>query len=558
MSDVEWTDDGQFWFDEAAANFAVSFFPRYLRHTEGEWAGQPFVLAPWQEHDIIRPLFGWKRPDGTRRYRRGFVWIARKNGKSELGAGIGLLQLIGDGEPGAQVFSIANDKQQAEIVFNKAALMVGLSEELSRHLTSFKTSIWCPELQGSYRALSGRPRGKHGLSMSGLVADEIHEWVDGDLYTYVRQSSGARRQPLEFLISTAGKRGTFGWDLYQHCLKIAAGDVLEPETLVVIYAANPEDDWRSDKALRDANPNLGVSPKLEFLEAERRKAMASPRAENDFKRYHLNLWTEQLVRWLSLGSWDECGHEAPALPAPALAGDSSAPASPVIKRPAENARWMRFEEELQGRRCCGGIDLSATADLTAWVMVFPPEDEQGRWVLLPRFFVPAQTIARRSRDEGVKYEQWAAMGALIATPGNVTDYGRLKAQVFADAERFLVGKIGIDRWNATQLSTELIDEGLDVVLFGQGFASMSAPAKELERLMLSGRLDHGGHPVLRWCAGNVAVDTDAAGNIKPAKDKSSERIDGIVGAIEGLGVALAGGADGPSVYATRGIITVRV
>ena len=542
---VTWSPCGNYWFDETAADAAAAFFPRYLRLTTGEWAGRPFELEGWQEQDIIRPLFGWKRKDGTRRYRRCYVWIPRKNGKTELAAGVALLALLADGEMGAQVFSIAADEKQAKIVFDKATAMVGWSAELSKHLTPFKTSIWCADLGASFKPLSGNARGKHGLNMSGLVGDEIHEWRDGDLYTFVHQSSAARRQPLEFLISTAGTREGYGWEAWDECVKLLAGEIEDPETLVVIYAADPEADWTNPDTWAAANPNLGVSVKLDYLEAECRAAKESPRKENDFKRYHLNIWTEQAVRWLALDAWDVCGHPVETQAPTVLAGG--------VRRVPVNDRWKSFEEQLQGRRCFGGLDLSSTTDLTAWVMMFPPEERDGIWTMLTRAFVPEARVAERVRRDRAPYDQWVKSGALITTPGNVVDYEWVKDQIYRDAEMFGIEAVGIDRFLATQIALQLGEQGVNAQFIGQGFLSMSAPAKELERLVIDGKLDHGGHPAARWCAGNVAIATDPAGNIKPAKDKSTERIDIIAAAINALGMALGEFVEGPSVYETRGV-----
>lgn len=503
--------DGEYGFDQRAADAAVAFFHDHLRLTEGEWAGRPFRLEGWQENDIIRPLFGWKRPDGTRRYRRAIVWVPRKNGKTELAAGVALLALIGDDEPGGQVYSIAKDKDQASLVFRKAAAMVNLSPALSKLLECFKPSIYCPELNASFKPLSGAPTGKHGLSMSGLVGDEIHEWPSSDLYTFVHQSSAARRQPLEFLISTAGERIGYGWETWDYCLKLLDGTIDDPDTLAVIYAADPDDDWADPKVWAKANPNLGVSVKLDYLDAECRKARESPRLENDFKRYHLNLWTEQAVRWLSVERWDQC-------------------AGPVS--------WQELAETLRGRRCFVGNDLSQTTDLTASVLVFPPETEGEPWVFLPRFFLPEGRIAERVRRDRVPYDQWVKSGAIVATEGNVVDYDFVKAQLRRDAEMFQFNVVGFDPWNAMQVMIQLQGEGMPCEQVRQGFLSLSGPSKELERLLLDGDMVHGGHPVLRWCAQNVAIETDAAGNIKPSKARSTERIDGIAALVTGLALAI--------------------
>jgi len=514
--------EGEFWFDEVAADKAAGFFPKYLRLSEGEWAGQPFHLAGWQENDIIRPLFGWKCADGTRRYRRCFVWVPRKNGKTELAAGVALLALLGDGEPAGQVFSIASDASQAALVFTKATNMVARSPWMSENLTSLKNSIYCPQLNASFRPLSGKPTGKHGLSMSGLVGDEIHEWRSGDLYTFVHDSAAARRQPIEFLISTAGTKGTHGEEVYEECVRIKSGEVEDPSTLVVIYAADAEDDWTKPEVWAKANPNLNVSVKLEGpsgLAAACRLAQQLPRLENDFKRYRLNMWTEQAVRWLPIAGIDDEGRR--------FGWDHCV--GPVS--------WQAMEASLFGRRAFGGLDLSATQDLSAWVLWFPGEDPNDLPKVLARFFKPADLIKAHTKRDRVPYDRWVQEGALIATPGNVIDYAFIREQIFRDAERYRIANIGIDRWNATQMSVELMQEGLPVEFFGQGFASLSAPSKELERLVLSNGFEHGGHPILRRHAQAVAVETDAAGNIKPAKSKSAQRIDGIAGLVTAIGVS---------------------
>lgn len=508
--------DGKYWYDERIADAAAGFFGRYLKFTKGEWAGRPFKLEPWQENDIVRPLFGWKRPDGTRRYRKCFVWLPRKNGKTEIAAGIALLMLLGDGELGAEVYALAADKAQAEIVFNIAATMVNWSADLANKLETLKTAIWCEQLGASFKPLSGRPEGKHGLNASGLIGDELHEWRDDRLYTFVHQSSAARRQPLEFLISTAGEMRGYGWEAWNYCQGARDGVIDDPEVLIVIYAADRSDDWTSPATWSKANPNLGVSVKLDYLAAECAKAKESPRLENHFKRYHLNLWTEQAVRWINLEAWDAC------------AGDVT---------------WQSMAALTEGRRCFGGGDLSQTQDLTALAYLFPPDDDVSFWVALWRYFVPEARIEARVKRDRVPYDRWVADGAITATPGNVVDYDFVKEQILADASVFRIEKFGFDPWNAMQLMLQLGGEGLPVEQVRQGFLTLSGPTKELERQILDGELVHGGHPVSRWCAANVAVEQDAAGNIKPSKVKSTERIDGIAALITAGALANADGPD---------------
>lgn len=519
--DVQRWISGEYYFDERAAAAAVAFFPKYLRLTTGEWANRPFHLQPWQENDLIRPLFGWKRPDGTRRFRRCIVWVPRKNGKTELAAGIALLLLVGDAEAGAEVYSMASDKDQAAIVFNKAVAMVGKSKELSDALLCLKTAIYCSELNASFKPLSGRGGGKHGLNVSGLIGDEVHEWTSGELYQFLHDSQGARRQPLEFLISTAGKKGGYGEEVWQECENILDGTRTDPETLVVVYAANENDDWADEKTWHKANPNLGVSKKIETMRTDARRAKGSPRLENNFKAYHLNIWTEQAVRWLPIDSSDDMGNRF------------------GWKYCTGPIDWREMEHFLAGKFCYSGIDLSSIADLTALVHYFPIQDGLDVPFVLPRFFKPERLLEEHSVRDKLDYSTWAkgTNPALFATPGNVVDYSFLKRTLFNDAERFEIRKIGADRYNATQTTIEIAQEGLPIEYYQQGFISMSPPSKALERMVMSNGLAHGDHPILFRHARVVAVDQDAAGNIKPVKNKSTQRIDGIVALVEAIGVA---------------------
>jgi phage terminase large subunit-like protein len=535
--------EGEYWFDQAAADKAVAFFADYLCFTKGEWAGRPFLLEPWQEDRIVRPLFGWKRlDDNTRRYLRCYVWVPRKNGKTELAAGIGLLLLVGDAEEGGEVYAIASNKDQAGIVFGQAGSMVGRSERLGEHLVVFKTSIYCPSLNAAFKPLTGKAGGKHGFNASGVIGDEIHEWTDGDLYQFIHDSQDARAQPLEFLISTAGKKGTYGDEVYEECVKIVEGTIDDPTTLVVIFAADSDDDWQDEKTWFKANPNLGVSKKLNKMRVNARRARLSPRLENHFKNYHLNLWTEQAVRWLPIDSVDDQGR------------------SYGWNHCVGPVGWQDLEAKLRGKTCFGGVDLSATTDLSALCWWFPVQPGLEVAAVLARFFKPEDLIVAHGRRDKLPYDRWVVEKALIATPGNVIDYAFIREQIYRDAERFRIayvgnkdrkpheGGIAIDRWNATETAVKLEEEGLPVVKFGQGYASMTAPSKELERLVIGNGFHHGGHPVLKRHAEVVAVEEDPAGNIKPAKNKSTERIDGVVAAIMCLGLALAGHEPAPKDY----------
>lgn len=511
--------EGEFWYDERAAEKAVAFFTDHLTLTKGEWAGKPFVLEDWQADDIVRPLFGWKRADGTRRYRRCYVWVPRKNGKTELAAGVALLMLIGDGEPGAEVYSIASNETQARIVFDRATSMVQRSTTLSKHLACFVPSIYCPELNGAFKPMAGVPKGTHGLSTSGLIGDELHEWETGDLYQFLHDAEGSRRQPLEFLISTAGEKDTYGETVFGECQDILDGTSPDPETLVVIYAAANDDDWTDPKVWAKANPALGKGKKLASMEADAKEALRKPRLVNNFKRYQLNIWTEQEVVWLPFDAVDE---------------DGRAFGWEQCRGPVE---WTALGARLKGKRCFAGVDLSAIVDLSARVLWFPAQPGVTVPTALCRFYKPAALVKEHAQRDKLPYDHWVKTGALTATPGNVVDYAFIKADLMRDAEQFQIGMIGIDPYNATQFAVELQQEGLPVEFFRQGMLSLSPPSKELERLVIANGLAHGGHPVLRQHAKVVAVQQDATGNIKPVRPKATARIDGIAALVTAIGVA---------------------
>lgn len=516
---------GAYW-DEAAAAAAVAFFPTYLRHTEGEWAGRPFVLQPWQRDRIIRPVYGWKRADGSRLIRTVWIEVPKKNGKTELAAGCAHLALMGDGEFGGQVYSMAVDKNQAKIVFNKAATMANLSEDLKRHLEVYKASIFCPELLARFEPLGAGARNKDGFNPSAAIGDEVHQWTDGgEVAQMVHQGTIARRQPLEWYITTAGVKGEgYAWEMHELAEGILSGDIVDPTMHVVIFAMPDTMDWRTEEAWRAANPNYGISVKQSYMAENAAKAARSPRAENEFKRYHLNIWTEQVTRWLPMDGgedgrgWNDCTAD-----------------------PADRYLWQRLPGLNAGRACHAGLDLSLTRDLTSLCLRFEPLQPGGRVVFIWRFWLPREAVRQAPLALRKRYEHFAEQGALKLTDGNVTDFATVRADIQEDAKTFAIQWLGIDRYNAAQLATELKDQdGIPVEYFGQGYVSMSPPSKGFERMVLSGSLEHGNNPVARWMAGNAAVEEDAAGNIKPTKGKAAGKIDGIVAAIMAEGGAATG------------------
>lgn len=517
------------WYDADAAQAAVDFFRRFLRLTEGEWAGQPFVLSKWQEDRIVRPLFGWKRADGSRLFREFYVEVPRKNGKTELGAGLALLLTVGDAEMGAQGYCAAVNKDQAEILFKKAARMVGYAPPaLANLLEAYKTSIYCAGLNAGLHSLSANPRGKQGFNPSFAIADETHEWASGELAEAIQEGMGARRQPMMGYITTAGVYGEgYGWELHERARKVVDGELEDPTLLVCMYGLEEGEDWRDPAVWARANPGYGVSVKPEFLAAQAAKAAESPRQELRFRRYFLNDWTESDHRWLDMTVWDENGGK-------------------------ESLDWRdRLPQHLLGRACYGGLDLSATTDTTSRALIFPPETDLEPWYILWKFFLPAGRTAddleKRAARDRVPYPKWRDLGALTVTEGDVVDYDAVYAQILEDARLYDLKAVAFDRWNSQGLVARLQEEGVPMLAFGQGYASMSGPTKEMERLLLARSVDHGGNPMARSQASNTAVLTDPAGNMKPAKDKSTGRIDGTVAAIMALGAATAEGEEAPQI-----------
>lgn len=502
------------WWDEEAAQRACDFFPVMLRHTEAEWAGRPFHLQAWQRDEIIRPVFGWKRADGTRLIRIVWLEVPRKNGKTELAAGIALLMMFVDQEMGGQIYSMASDKDQAKIVFNKAGVMASLNEAVSQSLELFKTSIFCPALMAHFRPLSAGPQGKHGLSPTAAIGDEVHEWRDGEIADVVHKGTAARRQPLEVYITTAGVRGVgYAAEMHDLAMDILAGNVIDPTMLPVIFAAEDGDDWKDEATWRKANPNYGISVKPEYMREEFAKACRSPRAENDFKRFHLNLWTEQVTRWLPMDDWKQC-------------------AGPI--------RWQDLPQHVQGRRCFGGIDLSLVNDTSSLCWTFPPpeSDPDDPYIFIWRFWLPEDAVRDQPRERRARYESFVSAGALDLTPGRIVDNDFIRARVNEDAELFQPEWIGIDPFSASDMARRLLNEdGLPIEYFRQGFLSMNAPTQGFERMVIGHGLQHGGHPVATWMARNAVVAKDAAGNLKPEKSKAADKIDGIVAAIMAYGGA---------------------
>lgn len=515
-----------YWFDERAARGAVNFFEKLLVHVKGEWAGQPFELQDWQREKIVEPLFGWKREDGTRRYRTAYIEVPRKNGKSTLAAGLALYLLFADGEFGAEVYSAAADKDQAAIVYELAKQMVEATPMLAKRAEVFKRSMMVQEANASYRVLSADAYTKHGLNAHGVVIDELHAQPTRDLVDVLVTSTGARRQPLVVMITTAGfDRESVCWEYHEYARQVVEGIIEDDSFFGFIAAADKDDDWLDESIWEKANPGYGVTVKPDYLRQEARRAEQTPAYQNTFRRLHLNQWTQQETRWLDVERWDACG-------------------DPLDLNLLKDAV------------CFGGLDLASNSDLAAFVLDFPSEaGEDERHVWLPFFFMPEEGIIEKGRQDRVAYDAWVRDGLIVATPGNVIDYAFIVAKIEELGEIYDIREIAFDRWGAFQVSQQLEGAGFTMVGFGQGFASMSGPTKDLLRLVLDGRLRHGGNPVLRWMADNLVVQSDAAGNVKPTKAKSRNKIDGMVAGVMALDRAVRhGGA--ASVYEGRGLLTL--
>jgi len=508
------------YYDKAYADHAVSFI-ECLTHTKGTWSGKPFDLIDWQEQ-IIRDVFGTLKADGYRQFNTAYIEIPKKMGKSELAAAVALLLTCGDGEERAEVYGCAADRQQASIVFDVAADMISMCPSLAKRvkiLRSQKRIIYKPT-ESFYQVLSAEAYSKHGFNIHGVVFDELHIQPNRKLFDVMTKGSGdARTQPLYFLITTAGNdTNSICWEIHQKAKDILDGRKIDPTFYPVIYGADEADDWTDPNVWKKANPSLGITVGIDKVVAACESAQQNPAEENSFRQLRLNQWVKQAVRWMPMDKWDTC----------AFAVDP---------------------DSLKGRVCYGGLDLSSTTDITAFVLMFPPKDEDDKYIILPYFWLPEETLTLRAKRDHVPYDVWEKQGYIKTTEGNVVHYGFIETFIEELGKKYNIREIAYDRWGAVQMVQNLEGLGFTVVPFGQGFKDMSPPTKELMRLTLDEKLSHGGHPVLRWMMDNIFIRTDPAGNIKPDKEKSTEKIDGSVATIMALDRTIRnGGNTGGSIY----------
>lgn len=511
-------------FDRKAAQYALDFYP-FLKHSKGEWAGKPVTLEPWEQF-FIWVVFGWMREDGTRRFRTAYLEVARKNGKSTLAAGTGIFLLVADGEGGAEVYTAATKRDQAKIAHSEATRMVRSSPALRKMIRVYKDNLMIEGTASKMEPLGADADTLDGLNIHGAIVDELHAHKNRDLWDVLETATGARRQPLMMAITTAGyNRQSLCFQFHDYTQKILKNwkTFQDDAWFGIIYSLDEGDDWQDESTWVKANPNLGVSKKLELMREKARKAKQMPSALNAFLRLELNQWTQSSTRWIKWEHWDACG------------------------KPVEI-------EALRGRRCFLGLDLSSTIDITAVALVFPPEGAEEDYQVLMRFWIPEESMRERVKRDQVHYDVWVDEDLITATPGNAVDYDFILDQIDQDAQNFDIVEIAFDPWNATSVEQKLAERGLTVVKFRQGFASMSPAMKEFQRLLMLHRICHDNNPVLGWMADNLVASEDPAGNIKPDKGKSTERIDGMVALIMGLGRAvLNSDAEGSSAYDEHGL-----
>lgn len=514
-------------FSEELADRAIEFFRKHLRHTKGQWAGRPFNLRPFQEYHL-REIFGRVREDGITRQIQQVYWeVPKKNGKSEIAAGIANKLLNADDEPGAEIYGAAADRSQASIVFNVAASMVGYDRELKRRCRVIRSTkrIIREEQNSFYHAVSSDVATKHGYDAHGIIFDEVHTQRDLRLWEALTFGSGAaRRQPLIFAITTAGIPGEspVAEMLHSDAEQILNGTrPCPPEFYPVVYAAPPEARWDDPEVWYACNPALGDFLPLSSLQESCERAKRRPSEENSFRRLCLNQWLNQETRFIQMEDWDACAS--------------------VIEL-----------ENLKRLPCYGGLDLAATTDFTALVLDFM-DSENGVHYWFPFLWIPEALV---EKEEWLR--PWVKAGYVQATTGAVTDYRAVRAKIHEIAQVCSLAEIAYDPWNASQIAVELEHDGFKMVAMRQGFNLMSSPTKEFERLVVARRIRHSGHPVLRWMVDCLTVKQDQAGYVRPVKPqrlKSRKRIDAVVAGIMALDRATRNGGY-TSAYEERGILFV--
>ena len=508
----------------------VRAFIENLVHSRGPWAGQPFRLQEWQWERIVKPLYGTVDDDGRRVYRYCYVEVPKKNGKTELAAPLALYHLCADGEGSPEVYSAAADREQASLVYYPASFMVRNNRTLDRVLKVRDSTrrIINHRNNGFYQVLSHEHHTKHGLSPSAVFFDELHAQPNDNLWRVLTAGTDfARDQQIVFVMTTAGiwNVQSIWWKIRNKAIQISKGIVRQDDFLPVLYLADPEKDHEDDRELwRRVNPSLGHIFTMKKIERDYAQARLDPVDLQDFKRFRLNIPIKSALRWMPMDAWDRCGGNIDT-------------------------------EDLAGKVCYGGLDMSTKWDLTAFVLVFPPQKGLDAFVVLSRFYCPEDTVMERSRTDKVHYEIWVEQGFITATPGNTIDNEFILKDVAAASIEYDLMEVGYDPWGATAIANRLYNNhGVAMVEMRQGAKTLSEPAKDLRVKIMTGEVNHGGHPVLRWCADNLAMHIDANENVRPMKDKAVDRIDGVVALINAWGRMMFG--EEVSVYDERGVRVV--
>lgn len=514
FDDIETGAQRGLYFSEYHAARYFRFVGRYCRHYQGEKEGQLIELEPWQCFADAN-LFGWIREDGTRRFRMSYEEVARKNGKTTRLAAAGCYYLVGDNEGGAQVYSAATKKEQAREIFDSAKAMIEESPELlalcdaQEHKILYQRSKFVP--------LSKDSKKMDGFNVHAGLVDELHAHPNSGIWDVLRSALGARKQPVLRAITTAGfDQGSYCYERRTYCIKVLERAHTDDSFFGIIYTLDDAEKWDDPTEWVKANPNLGISVDIDDLQSQVDEAKELPTAKTEVLTKRMNIWVYGETAWMPMDKWHDCQVDF----------DSLGP-------------WEEGEPtDLDGRECYGGLDLASVEDMCSFRLVFPGEDGARRTI--GRAYLPQAALERRLKRGDKTLEQYRDSGHLVVTPGEVVDYEWIKKDILFACDKFDVQGIAFDRWNSSQLVTDLMEEEVEMIKFGQGFASMSAPMKELLRLTLIGKIEHN-DPLLTWAVSNVVADTNPADDIKPAKDKVSEKIDPAVALI--MAVALAMGID---------------
>lgn len=528
FSDIDKALDKGFTLKDKEGMRAIHFIEK-LKQTQGEWAGQPLKLQPWQQF-VVYNIFAWYKADGTRRFRYAYIDVARKNGKTTLSAAIGLYMLFGykdstgKKEPRAEVYSIATTKDQAAVCFDDAVAMVKSSSlyDPAERLEVGKKAIYYEKTGSSFKPTSSEDRQKDGFNPFCVLLDEYHAHRTNGMFDVMKSGMGARREPLMYIDTTAGFEKSWPCFAYrENCIKILNGIIEDDSIFIMIFTLDNADDWDKPELWCLANPNYGVSVKPDYLEEQVKDAKNRPAAVRNVKTKNFNCWVDAAKTWILDEKWMDCPQQTPV-------------------------------SELVGKPCWGGLDLANVSDITAFVLLF---HENESYQLLPFFWIPKDTLLTKIKSgENAAYDQWVAQGLVTCTPGNITDYKYIEHQILQLSETYSIKSIAFDRWNSSQTIINLTQQGVKMTPFGQGYASMSTPTKEFEKIVLSRQLEHYNNAVMRWMMSNISMQTDPAGNIKPDKRQSSSKIDGVVASIEALGEYMTQCAkDDTGPYSVRGM-----